>query len=56
MNGTKKRLLLVESDHLLHTMTIDAKPGATFEIPVTADWERHGLDFPSELVFVVRKQ
>jgi len=45
-----KGLLLVESDHLLSTMTIDAKPGATFEIPVTADWERHDV-YVTALVF-----
>ncbi len=36
-------VLLVESDHLLYTKNIDAKPGATFEIPVTKDWERHDV-------------
>ncbi|HEY0179909.1 MAG TPA: alpha-2-macroglobulin [Dokdonella sp.] len=36
-------LLLVESDRLLYTKNIDAKPGATFEIPVTKDWERHDV-------------
>lgn len=36
-------VLLVESDHLLYTRNIDAKPGATFEIPVTKDWERHDV-------------
>ncbi|MBO9663502.1 alpha-2-macroglobulin [Dokdonella sp.] len=36
-------LLIVESDHLLYTRNIDAKPGATYEIPVTEDWERHDV-------------
>ncbi|MDE2256236.1 MAG: alpha-2-macroglobulin family protein, partial [Xanthomonadaceae bacterium] len=36
-------VLLVESDHLLYTQDIDAKPGATFDIPVTKDWERHDV-------------
>ena len=36
-------VLMVESDHLLYTMNIDAKAGATFEIPVTQDWERHDV-------------
>ena len=45
-----KGLLLVESDHLLTTMAIDAKPGATFEVPVTADWERHDV-YLTALVF-----
>ncbi len=43
-------LLLVESDKLLYTRRIDAKPGAVFEIPVTADWERHDV-YVSALVF-----
>ena len=36
-------VLLVESDHLLYTRNIDARPGATFEIPVTEEWERHDV-------------
>jgi uncharacterized protein YfaS (alpha-2-macroglobulin family) len=36
-------MLLVESDHLLYTRNIDAKAGATFDIPVTAEWERHDV-------------
>lgn len=36
-------VLLVESDHLLYTKNIDAKAGATFDIPVTKDWERHDV-------------
>jgi uncharacterized protein YfaS (alpha-2-macroglobulin family) len=36
-------VLLVESDHLLYTQNIDAKAGATFQIPVTKDWERHDV-------------
>ncbi len=43
-------LLLVESDHLLYTADIDARAGATFEIPVTADWERHDV-YVTALVF-----
>ena len=43
-------LLLVESDHLLYTRDIDARPGATFEIPVTKDWERHDV-YVTALVF-----
>lgn len=36
-------VLLVESDHLLYTRDIKATAGATFEIPVTKDWERHDV-------------
>jgi hypothetical protein len=43
-------VLMVETDHLVHTQTIDAKPGAVFEIPVTADWERHDV-YITALVF-----
>ena len=43
-------VLLVESDHLLYTRNIDAKDGATFEIPVTKDWERHDV-YLTALVF-----
>jgi uncharacterized protein YfaS (alpha-2-macroglobulin family) len=43
-------VLMVESDKLLYTKNIDAKPGATFEVPVTADWERHDV-YVSALVF-----
>ena len=43
-------LLLVESDHLLYTRNIDAKPGAVFEIPITKDWERHDV-YVTALVF-----
>ncbi|HMM56735.1 MAG TPA: alpha-2-macroglobulin [Rudaea sp.] len=43
-------VLLVESDHLLYTRNIDAKDGATFEIPVTKDWERHDV-YVTALVF-----
>ena len=43
-------LLLVESDHLLYAHDIDATAGATFEIPVTKDWERHDV-YVSALVF-----
>ena len=43
-------VLLVESDKLLYVKNIDAKPGATYDIPVTADWERHDV-YVSALVF-----
>lgn len=43
-------LLLVESDHLLFSRNIDAKPGATFEIPVSKEWERHDV-YVSAIVF-----
>jgi uncharacterized protein YfaS (alpha-2-macroglobulin family) len=43
-------VLLVESDHLLYTRNIDAKPGAVFEIPVTNDFERHDV-YVTALVF-----
>ncbi|HEY1589371.1 MAG TPA: alpha-2-macroglobulin [Rhodanobacter sp.] len=43
-------VLLVESDHLLYTKNIDAKAGATFDIPVTKDWERHDV-YVTAMVF-----
>ncbi len=43
-------LLLVESDHLLYSRLIDAKAGATFDIPVTKEWERHDV-YVTALVF-----
>lgn len=43
-------LLLVESDRLLHVQPIEVKPDGRFEIPVTADWERHDV-YISALVF-----
>lgn len=43
-------VLIVESDHLIHTQAIDAKSGASFEIPVTQDWERHDV-YITALVF-----
>ncbi|KFN44672.1 hypothetical protein N789_01280 [Arenimonas oryziterrae DSM 21050 = YC6267] len=43
-------VLIVESDHLLHTQPIDAKAGATFELTVTKDWERHDV-YITALVF-----
>ncbi|HEX7110974.1 MAG TPA: alpha-2-macroglobulin, partial [Mizugakiibacter sp.] len=43
-------VLLVESDRLLYTRDIDARAGATFEIPVTRDWERHDV-YVTALVF-----
>ena len=36
-------MLLVESDHLLYVQNVDVKPGSTFEIPVTKEWERHDV-------------
>ncbi|MDC8015197.1 alpha-2-macroglobulin family protein [Tahibacter soli] len=36
-------ILVVESDKLLFTQRVDVKDSATFEIPVTADWERHDV-------------
>ena len=43
-------VLLVESDHLLYSKNIEAKAGATFSIPVTADWERQDV-YVTALVF-----
>ena len=43
-------VLMVETDHLMHTQAIEAKPGAVFEIPVTAEWERHDV-YITALVF-----
>jgi alpha-2-macroglobulin len=43
-------VLIVESDVLMHTQAIDAKPGATFEVEVTKDWERHDI-YITALVF-----
>jgi uncharacterized protein YfaS (alpha-2-macroglobulin family) len=43
-------VLLVESDKLLYAKNVEAKAGATFEIPVTPDWERHDV-YVSALVF-----
>jgi alpha-2-macroglobulin len=43
-------VLIVEGDSLMHTQAIDAKPGATFEIAVTKDWERHDI-YITALVF-----
>jgi len=45
-----KGLLLVETDRLIHHQEIDAKPGSTFQIPVTEDWERHDV-YITALVF-----
>jgi uncharacterized protein YfaS (alpha-2-macroglobulin family) len=45
-----KGLLLVESDKPLYVQEIDAKAGSTFEIPVTAEWERHDI-YVTALVF-----
>lgn len=43
-------LLMVETDRLLYVQDIDARPGSTFRIPVTADWERHDV-YITALVF-----
>ena len=45
-----KGLLIVESDHMHYVQAIDARPGSTFEIPVTEDWERHDV-YVTALVF-----
>ena len=45
-----KGLLMVESDRMLYVQAIDAKAGSRFEIPVTADWERHDV-YVTALVF-----
>ncbi|MBP6596031.1 MAG: alpha-2-macroglobulin family protein [Arenimonas sp.] len=36
-------LLLVESDTLMHVQPLAAKPGETYEITVTKEWERHDV-------------
>jgi uncharacterized protein YfaS (alpha-2-macroglobulin family) len=36
-------LLLVETDKLLHVQPLLARPGETYEIKVTEDWERHDV-------------
>ena len=38
-----KGLLMVESDRMLYVQEIDARAGSSFEVPVTADWERHDV-------------
>ncbi len=43
-------VLLVETDHLLHSQPIQAKAGAVFEIAVTPEWERHDV-YITALVF-----
>nr|WP_245625441.1 alpha-2-macroglobulin [Stenotrophomonas daejeonensis] len=43
-------VLMVESDEMLYVQDIEAKPGSTFEIPVTQDWERHDV-YVTALVF-----
>lgn len=43
-------LLLVETDRLLHVQPIEVKPDGRFQVPVTADWERHDV-YLSALVF-----
>ena len=36
-------ILVVESDKLLHVQPLQAKPGETYELKVTEDWERHDV-------------
>ena len=36
-------ILVVESDKLLHVQPLLAKPGETYELKVTEDWERHDI-------------
>ncbi len=43
-------LLMVESDRMLYVQEIEAKPGSSFEIPVTQEWERHDV-YVTALVF-----
>ena len=43
-------VLMVESDRMLYVQDIEAKPGSSFEIPVTQDWERHDV-YVTALVF-----
>ncbi|WP_284568760.1 alpha-2-macroglobulin family protein [Xanthomonas graminis] len=43
-------VLMVESDRMLYVQDIDVKPGSSFEIPVTKDWERHDV-YVTALVF-----
>lgn len=43
-------VLMVETDRMIYVQDIDAKPGSTFKIPVTADWERHDV-YITALVF-----
>src|SRR3546814_16197159 len=46
-----KGVLLVESDKLLYVQDIDVKAGgSSFEITVTAEWERHDV-YVTALVF-----
>jgi alpha-2-macroglobulin len=45
-----KGVIMVESDKMLYVQDIDAKPGSTFDIPVTSDWERHDV-YITALVF-----
>ena len=45
-----KGVLMVESDKMLYVQDIDAKPGSTYDIPVTAEWERHDV-YITALVF-----
>ncbi|MHC9085408.1 alpha-2-macroglobulin family protein [Luteimonas sp. RIT-PG2_3] len=45
-----KGLLMVESDRMLYVHEVDAKPGSTYEIPISKDWERHDV-YVTALVF-----
>ncbi|MBN6149328.1 alpha-2-macroglobulin family protein [Xanthomonas sp. AmX2] len=43
-------VLMVESDKMLYVQDIDVKPGSSFEIPVSKEWERHDV-YVTALVF-----
>jgi len=43
-------LLIVESDHMLYAQDVEVKPGSTFKIPVTDEWNRHDV-YVTALVF-----
>ncbi|CAN4278947.1 alpha-2-macroglobulin family protein [Pseudoxanthomonas sp. LjRoot125] len=45
-----KGLLMAEADRMLYVQAIEAKPGSTFSIPVTKEWERHDV-YVTALVF-----
>lgn len=45
-----KGVLMIESDHMLYVQDIEVKPGSSFKIPVTQDWERHDV-YVTALVF-----
>ncbi len=43
-------MLLVETDRVLRTIEFDARSGATVDVPLQADWQRHDL-YLTALVF-----